>query len=147
MKKQLRTTVLIWWRMDSSLSRKTPRSRTTLTGFITSAPMYKFKSRSAIFFRLAFWPEPNQFCFCRIQLKSSRLAPFLSCFVATLKFHYGAGNSSASRERSILNHGDCYIFPSVHGCWWAIYDLLSIAGVRRLELSIAVSATFLSYTL
>ena len=28
-----------------------------------------------------------------------------------------------------------------------IYDLMSIAGVRRLELSIAVSATFLSYTL
>ena len=57
-KKQLRTTVLIWWRMDSSLSKKTPRSRTTLTGFITSAPMYKFKSRSAIFFRLVF--DPNK---------------------------------------------------------------------------------------
>ena len=49
-----------YWLQPSSkcsymlLSRKTPRSRTILIGFITSAPMYKFKSRSVIFFRLAF---------------------------------------------------------------------------------------------
>ena len=65
-------------------SGKTPTSRTTLTGFITSAPM--FKSRSAIFFRLAFDPNQISSVFCWIQLKSSRFAPFLSCFNATLKF-------------------------------------------------------------
>ena len=40
------------------LKRPQGHERHCMTGFIKSAPMYKFKSRSAIFFRLAF--DPNQ---------------------------------------------------------------------------------------
>ena len=57
-KKQLRTTVFTCWSMFSSASKKTPRSRTIPTGFMTSAPMYRFRSRWTVFFKLAF--DPNQ---------------------------------------------------------------------------------------
>ena len=58
-------------------------------------------------------------------MKSSRFAPFLSCFDATLKFHYGAGNA---RNCRLFNH------LSVVSCLCGMGRTISRLVVRQYSL-------------